>query len=222
EYLRTENVLDWEEIARISRYNSLGLQVFFPKLTEEERLQWLSFTLKRGWIDHDELQFCLSKLNQNLQAELLKNFPLQILETFLEWPALREFLDVAQILLPYLSLEQFRDLLRLILSEKIGLGSNDFNYIPLIRELWGKSPSGYKEFVKKDEIFCSLKLIIEHDPLQPFPPAVLMHNPESTSLEFRSSGTLFVFYKNAFKCEGLYSEVMDRYRRIDMTIFSEK
>ncbi|GFW02594.1 uncharacterized protein TNCV_2456091 [Trichonephila clavipes] len=118
-WIRGVSPLDWEGIARTSECNPFGLRSFFPRLSEAERFHWLLIAVRRRGIEYNELQFCLPKLNRYQQTELMKECPLQILEMFLEWPVQGELVDVVDLLWPYLSVNQFHDLLHLILTQKI-------------------------------------------------------------------------------------------------------
>lgn len=225
DWIRGVAALDWDGIARNSECNLFGLRGFFPKLSEEDRFQWLLLAVKRKGIEYDELQFCFSKLNQNQQTELLKECPLQILEMFLDWPVQGELLDVIELFWPYLSVQECRDFFHLILSQKILLGSKDFNYVPLIRELWEKSPSRYKEFIRMDKLYKTLKLVIQYDRFRPFPYSLLMHYNDDSSLTFCSADTMFLICKkkNCFHNYRFpFHHLFNKCRRISVVYFSEK
>ncbi|GFQ70513.1 uncharacterized protein TNCT_5981 [Trichonephila clavata] len=223
-WLRGVSPLDWEGIARTSECNPFGLRSFFPHLNEVERFNWLLVAVRRRGIEYNELQFCLQKLNENQQTELIKECPLQILEMFLEWPVQGELVDVVDLLWPYLSVHEFHDILNLILSQKIIPGSKDFNYIPIIRELWEKSPSRYKDFIRVAKLYNNLKLVIEYDRFRCFPHSLLIRSNDGSSLMFRSADTMFLickkkdFFRN-FRFPFHY--LLNKCRRISVIYFSE-
>ncbi|GFY77754.1 uncharacterized protein TNIN_135231 [Trichonephila inaurata madagascariensis] len=187
-----EETFDWGLLASLSIVNPLGLRSFYEGLSERKRRMWLQSVLKSRRMEYRELQFCFSKLNETNQIELYKACPFEILVMFLEWPLQTEIFGALEFLWPYLSGKNFRDFLHLIIFQKIMLGSKDFNYVPIIKKLWHQTPAHFKEFIVMDELYDSLKLIIENDRLQSSPYSTLIRNYDCNYFKFFSSGVLYV------------------------------
>ncbi|GFR09400.1 uncharacterized protein TNCT_538811 [Trichonephila clavata] len=114
-WARNSVEVDWEEIAQCSCF---GLQRYFPKLEQQKRLRHLLRYHHGIWINYHELQFCLSTLDQNEQNEIFEKLPFQVIEVFLDWSVQEKLLDVIELLWPYLSEQNFRDLFDVILFQK--------------------------------------------------------------------------------------------------------
>ncbi|GFQ91930.1 uncharacterized protein TNCT_696021 [Trichonephila clavata] len=184
--------LNWEEIARYSR---LGLQRYFPKLEQEKRLRLL-LRYRRGiWINYHELQFCLSTLDQNDQNEILKKFPFQVIEVFLDWPVQEKLLDVVELLWPYLSLENFRDFLDVILCQKHLLNWIGYDYITLVKKLYKRCPFEHWKFIEKDSFYSPLKFALYYDTSHSFPHALREQSNDDNFLALHSGTTAFVISK---------------------------
>ncbi|GFS90819.1 uncharacterized protein NPIL_615691 [Nephila pilipes] len=219
--IREKTDIDWRKIAAYSLCNPLGLKNFFPKLTQKERLEWLLLALERRWIEDDEFQFCLSKLDQNLHIELSKKVPFEILETFLFRPVHGELLDVVEFLQPYLSAKQFCDFLGLIFCHKILFGSTYFNYVLLITELWEKSPPQYKELVNMEEFYYIL-----NDLVQPYASQypLRMYIMNKRYLSFNVNRSLLILFKDEKRMNDFcktHTFDLIKFRRVDMICFSE-
>ncbi|GFR32908.1 uncharacterized protein TNCT_230981 [Trichonephila clavata] len=196
DWIRDGEELDWEEIVRSSRNNPLGLRTYISKLKKVERLHPLLLAVRRGCFDHHELQFCLSKLDQDQENKIFKECPLQILEVFLHWPVQGELLEVVELLRPYLSAEDFRDFFYLIISQKFMFDSVDFYYVSVIKKLWRKIPSLYREFIENDSLYNTLKLVLEYNGFHPFPHTLRVYSNEDSFIAFHLAGTMFVIFKD--------------------------
>ncbi|GIY73291.1 hypothetical protein CEXT_632652, partial [Caerostris extrusa] len=176
--------INWSKLARLylnplclsnsTNYHddSIWLRGFFDKLSPEEQLNCLSFTLQNTFEEHDNVHFSLSKININQHQEIFKNNPYQILRLYLNWPLQSSFIKVANQLWAYLPEEQFCSLLYFILFYRITCKWNDYDYIGLLRQFWQQSPDNFKEYAKEKTIFEAIKVVTKLH-LIPIPKDVL-------------------------------------------------
>ncbi|GFR04235.1 uncharacterized protein TNCT_5211 [Trichonephila clavata] len=184
--------LDWEEIARYSRF---GLQRYFPKLEQEKRLEYLMRYRRGIWINYHELQFCLSTLDHNEQTEILKKFPFQVIEVFLDWPVLEKLLDVVELLWPYLSERDFCDLFNVILCQKRLFNWIGYDYITLVKKLYKRCPFERCKFIEKDTMYNTLNFVLHYDTSHSFPHELHMQSNDDNFLAVHSGTTAFVISK---------------------------
>ncbi|GFY50775.1 uncharacterized protein TNIN_120871 [Trichonephila inaurata madagascariensis] len=181
--------IDWDEIARISRF---GLQRYFPKLEREKRLQHLMLYGRGIWNDYHELKSCLSNLDQNEKNEILKKCAFQVIEVFLDWPVHGKLLDVVEFLWPYLSEQNFRDFFNVILCQKHVFNWIGYDYITLVKKLYIRVPFERRKFIEKDPMYKTLIFALEYDRSH-FSPRV--HNNDDNFIAIHSGTTVFVISK---------------------------
>ncbi|GIX78362.1 uncharacterized protein CDAR_313491 [Caerostris darwini] len=114
----------------------IWLRGFFDKLPTKEQQQCLIFSVKNFFKDHDNVRFCLSKINISEQRESFKNDLYRILRIHLDWPLQDSFIKIANQMWDYLSKEQFCDILYFIIYGRIIHKWNDYDYISLLRQFW--------------------------------------------------------------------------------------
>ncbi|GFQ78003.1 uncharacterized protein TNCT_542871, partial [Trichonephila clavata] len=175
-WARNSVELDWEEIARCSCF---GLQRYFPKLEQEKRLRHLLRYHHGIWINYHELQFCLSTLDQNEQNEIFEKLPFQVIEVFLDWSVQEKLLDVIELLWPYLSEQNFRDLFDVILFQKHLFNWISNDCITLVKKLCKR---------------CSFEL--QFDTSHSLPLELREQSNDDNFLAFYSGTTEFVIFKN--------------------------
>ncbi|GFY66347.1 uncharacterized protein TNIN_493131 [Trichonephila inaurata madagascariensis] len=91
-------------------------------------------------LQYDYFLFLTSNMSDHERKGILKDSAFKILRMyFLDWLLQWKFLNAAEQLLPYFTERDFRDMLRLIIYERIMLGRKDFNYIDLLKEFCGLS-----------------------------------------------------------------------------------
>ncbi|GFR19699.1 uncharacterized protein TNCT_347662 [Trichonephila clavata] len=173
-WARNSVELDWEEIARCSCF---GLRRYFPKLEQEKRLSHLLRYHHGIWINYHELQFCLSILDQNEQNEIFEKLPFRVIEVFLDWPVQEKLLDVVELLWPYLSEQNFRDLFDAILFQKHLFNWISNDYITLVKKLCKR---------------CSFEL--QFDTSHSLPLELREQSNDDNFLAFYSGTTAFVIF----------------------------
>ncbi|GFQ79555.1 uncharacterized protein TNCT_587021 [Trichonephila clavata] len=213
--------LDWEEMARNSNGDGFGLRTYLPKLEQEKRLQYLMIRYPLGvWIDYNDLQFCLSILDPGQQKELFKKCPLQVLQVFLDWPAQEKLLDAVEFLWPYLSEKNCCDFFKVILFHKRMLDWIGYDYVTLVKKLWKKVPVEFRKFIEKDEIFNTLKFILEYEGYRLSSHELRVHFDGNIFIAFHSGSTVFVISENnSYKITDLlvnFCGVGFLYRRINV------
>ncbi|GFQ93392.1 uncharacterized protein TNCT_204731 [Trichonephila clavata] len=161
--------IDWDQIDEVP-FTMFGFQPCFPKVKQEKRLQYLKDHYRVIWSNYHELKLFLSVLDQNDRNEILKKFPLQILEMFLDWSLQTKLLDVVELLWPYLSEYDVRDFLFLILSRKRMLNWIGSDYVTFVAKLQERFSYGYEVFKEMyPPLFNTLKLVHENDGPRPSP-----------------------------------------------------
>ncbi|GFR23485.1 hypothetical protein TNCT_585771 [Trichonephila clavata] len=188
--------IDWDQIDEVP-FTMFGFQPCFPKVKQEKRLQYLKDYYRGMWNNYHELKLFLSVLDQNDRNEILKKFPFQILEMFLDWSLQTKLLDVVELLWPYLSEYNVRDFLFLILSRKRMLNWIGSDYVTLVAKLQERFSYGYEVFKEMyPQIFNTLKLVHENDGPRPSPHEVCLQSNDNILIAFHSGSTLFVLSKS--------------------------
>ncbi|GFQ77447.1 uncharacterized protein TNCT_473471 [Trichonephila clavata] len=190
--------LDWEEYARDYTCNDFGFRTFLPELRRKKRLEYVMRLKSRNWINYHELQFCLSTLDQNQQNKVIKKCSFEILKIFLDWPLREKLLDVLELLWPYLSERNFRNILDLILCQKRLFNWIGYDYDTLLKKLWERNPFEYNKVIEKDTMYNTLKLVLEYEGSLPFPHELRVHNNDDTFIAFYSGNTVFAISKCYF------------------------
>ncbi|GIY86352.1 hypothetical protein CDAR_513591 [Caerostris darwini] len=138
----------------------LGIRTIFSELDLEERQKFLMYFVSNRTLPLDDFRFFISTMDGKHLEELFRMYPYQVLQYFLQWPLHKYFLDVADRLWVYISEEDFQDILRYIIFQRINGGWDDQNYEGLLREFWHRSPDLHKEFVLRNEGFTRLKTFL--------------------------------------------------------------
>ncbi|GFS61561.1 uncharacterized protein TNCV_4312481 [Trichonephila clavipes] len=149
---RADNV--WREFIGEGDCSYIAHQSFFTSASPEQKVLCLKAVMSKESLQYNEFLFYLSQLRDGEKKEVLKTHAFKILEQyFLDWPLQCKFSEAAEQLLPYFSETNFRNMLRIILFEKIMLRRKDFNYVYLLKEFWSLSSSRLKESIKTDSIY---------------------------------------------------------------------
>ncbi|GFQ84746.1 uncharacterized protein TNCT_673681 [Trichonephila clavata] len=209
--------LDWEEMARNSNGDSFGLRTYLPKLEQEKRLQYLIRYPLGVWIDYNDLQFCLSILDPGQQKELFKKCPLQVLQVFLDWPTQEKLLDAVEFLWPYLSEKNCCDFFKVILFHKRMLDWIGYDYVSIVKKLWKKMPVEFHNLIEKEDIFNTLKFILEYDGCRLSSHELRVHFKDNIFIAFHSGSTVFAISEyNGYKLTRLIFNLCGIYRRINL------
>ncbi|GBM45067.1 hypothetical protein AVEN_152323-1 [Araneus ventricosus] len=136
-------------------YMKIRVSSFFHLLSRENRRN--CFPLFH-WNDahDDDLRLCLNQMNERERTELFRIKPSCVLRCYLRWPFHNVFMEMANQMWPYISIDCFEDTLKYILSFPPGL--EDINCLTIFKEFWDKSPNWYKEQMTDSEILTSVKI----------------------------------------------------------------
>ncbi|GFS79545.1 uncharacterized protein NPIL_211741 [Nephila pilipes] len=159
----------WFAFTEESHFNHFAQRNFFTESSPEKKLECLITVMSMECIQYEDFLFCLSQMSEYEKTIVFIGFHYKILMYFLDWPLQCEFMDAAKRLLPYFTVNDFRDILKVILYERVMLGRRDFNYIVLLKEFWSISPSPLKQFIEKDPLYKNLIYTINFSTNEIFP-----------------------------------------------------
>ncbi|GFT16009.1 uncharacterized protein NPIL_378521 [Nephila pilipes] len=162
---------DWTQFfhAPLSIYCREGATLqglLFQHLTPQERMLVFKEVMAESPVY--KKRFCLSQMTANEREEIFAKEPFQVLRTFLNWPLQLKFLDVVESIMMQLTKQHFYCLLHEIISEKIKIQWNDYDYVELLQKLWERSPGHFKQYVAQKEFFKFLMKALHHDYSVPF------------------------------------------------------
>ncbi|GFY47573.1 uncharacterized protein TNIN_461921 [Trichonephila inaurata madagascariensis] len=103
----------------------------------------------------------LTRMGVHRRSQMLQQYPYQVLRTLLFCPLQSSFKDAAATVKETLSDRSFLQLIHIIICQKILPGWRDFDYLDLLRTFWRESPIHCKEYVRGDDIFEILTVILE-------------------------------------------------------------
>ncbi|GFQ89389.1 uncharacterized protein TNCT_160751 [Trichonephila clavata] len=183
----------------------LNFRAFFSLLSPTEKVAWYKMYIGLKIMDYDDVRFCLSFLEKNEQENILRQYSSKVLQYYLVWPFQDEFLNVSKNIWPYMSIENYIDLLKFIIYQRIMIGWKDFNYVWLLKEFWRQTPNNFKELAKKDEIYQLILPVINCELLNRFPNEVILENYKGNILEFYHVGINYnlarkLFLVDAVRC----------------------
>ncbi|GFU87478.1 uncharacterized protein TNCV_2446121 [Trichonephila clavipes] len=161
-WLQDGEQINWRRLAWSSVLNPLGVRCFFLKLRPNSKKSWLAASLRLRTLQNDDLLFCLSHLDRKRRSKVFEKCASQVLESFLEWPFQSSFLKMSDYMWNFLKEEEFRNLLHLILYQKVLVRFGNFDYLQLLKEFWEQSPPEYKEYALKNSLSTPLSSIIRH------------------------------------------------------------
>ncbi|GFS28997.1 uncharacterized protein TNIN_398551 [Trichonephila inaurata madagascariensis] len=188
EYMTTKTDENSIRICNDAMGNPLNLRAFFSLLPPTEKVGWYISFLDLKVIDYEDLHACLSLLEKNDQECILRKYSSKILQYYLVWPLQNEFLNVMKNVWPYMSIENYIDVLHFIIYQRIGIGWKDFDYVWLLKEFWKQTPNNFKEFVKTHEIYQVVLPVINCEVYKRFPNEVILENYEWNILKFQHIG----------------------------------
>ncbi|GFT74431.1 uncharacterized protein NPIL_283161 [Nephila pilipes] len=165
------------------------------RTTAEQNLQSINSVMSKKYIQYEDFLFCLSQISDDEKEIIYKQHPLKILMYFLDWPLQCEFLETAERLLPYLSVNDFRDTLKVILYERVMLGRKDFNYIILLKEFWSMIPQPFKQLMRTDLMYKSLMYTINYPSTEIFPHEKLFELFDGDGLIFSFRGVKYILMR---------------------------
>ncbi|GFU42700.1 uncharacterized protein NPIL_646751 [Nephila pilipes] len=178
-----------------SSFQSLASQLDSPLRTRDENLEIINSVMSRIYIQYEEFLLCLSKISDDEKEIIFIQYPLKILMYFLDWPLQSEFLETAERLLPYLTVDDFRDTLKVILYERILLGRKDFHYIDLLKEFWSMIPQPFKQLIMTDLMYKSLMYTINYPSDEIFPHEKLFEHFSGNGLMYTYRGAKYILMR---------------------------
>ncbi|GFT78215.1 uncharacterized protein TNCV_4335811 [Trichonephila clavipes] len=168
--------------------NPLNFRAFFSLLTPILKAHWYEIFIHLKVMDCEDVRFCLSLLEKNDQESILREYSSQILQYYLVWPWQKEFLIVSKNIWPYMSIENYIDILHFIIYERIMIGWKDFDYVWLMKEFWRETPNNFKELAKNDDIYPVVLSVINFEQYKRFPNEVILENYRDDVLKFHHVG----------------------------------
>ncbi|GFY39512.1 uncharacterized protein TNIN_315371 [Trichonephila inaurata madagascariensis] len=186
----------WKEFIGDGDCSYVAQQNFFPRASPEQKVLCLNAVMSKASLQYNEFVFYLSQMGDDERKEVFKTHAFKILEQyFLDWPLQYKFSEVAEQLLPYFSESNFRNMLRIILFEKIMLRRKDFNYVHLLKEFWSLSSSHLKESIKTDSIYEPLMFAINFPVCENFPNEQLFKSYDGGCLTFGCCGIKYCLFR---------------------------
>ncbi|GFY39511.1 uncharacterized protein TNIN_315361 [Trichonephila inaurata madagascariensis] len=179
------------------KINYLKRKDMFATAGCKQKMLFLGDALLRECLQYEDFLFYLSHLKDYEREAIFKYYGFKILRMyFLEWPLQSKFLSAAEQLLPHLNEEDFCDLLKIIVYERIMLGWEDFNYIDLLKEFWSLSPLHLKEYIMAlGPFYVAIMFIINFPVGGNFPNEILFKSHQRDALVFQYSGVKYCLYK---------------------------
>ncbi|GFU71209.1 uncharacterized protein TNCV_2195851 [Trichonephila clavipes] len=168
--------------------NPQHLRIFFALLPPRDKARCYKTFIDLKIIDYEDLHACFLMLEKNVQEFILRRYSSKILQYNLVWPLQNEFLNVTKNIWPYMSIENYIDILHFIIYQRIMIGWKDFDYVWLLKEFWKQTPNNFKELVKKQNIYQVLLPVIRCDLYKRFPNEVILENYTDDVLHFHHIG----------------------------------
>ncbi|GFU15011.1 uncharacterized protein NPIL_94741 [Nephila pilipes] len=193
-WLEDGEEINWRRLAWSSVLNPLGLRCFFLKLRPNSKKTWLLTSMRMRILQYDDLFFCLSHLDRKRRRQVYEKCCSQLLESFLEWPFQSAFLDVANQMWSYLKEKEFRNLLHLIMYQRILVEFGNFNYVELLQEFWKQSPPEYKEYAMSNSVSTPLNTVIHCNYSKPFVKSELFFSSIQDYMYFEALGIRFMYF----------------------------
>ncbi|GFQ87689.1 uncharacterized protein TNCT_82291 [Trichonephila clavata] len=176
--------------------NPLNFRKLFSLLSPTHKAEWYKMLITLKLMDYNDVCFCLSFLEENELENVFRRCSSEILQYYLVWPFQKEFLKVAKILWPYMSIQDYIPLLHFIMYQKIMMGWKDFDYVWLVKEFWRQTPDNLKELAKRDMIYQLILPVINYKENKRFPNEMILQNYEGNILEFHHVGINCKLYRN--------------------------
>ncbi|KAF8771781.1 hypothetical protein HNY73_019156 [Argiope bruennichi] len=132
------------------RENSMiRLSSFFHLLSWNSRKNCLPL-FKWNDVHDDDLRLCMKQMDKSELKKLFRSKPSCVLRAYLRWPFHNVFIEMANEMWPYITLDCFEDTLKYIISYPPGL--EDCNCLKIFREFWDNCPNSYKEWIEDKDI----------------------------------------------------------------------
>ncbi|GFY54096.1 uncharacterized protein TNIN_465711 [Trichonephila inaurata madagascariensis] len=200
-YMTTKTDINRIGISRNSRGNPFNMEAYFSLLTPTEKKQWFKSFINCKAINYEDVHFCLSLLKKNEQENVLRQYSSKILQYYLVWPLQNEFLIVSKNIWPYMSIENYIDVLHFMIYQRIMIEWKDFDYVGLLKEFWRQTPNNFKELVKKDEIYQIVLPVINCELYKRFPNEVILENYKDDVLKFHHVGLNYCVLRRPVKMD---------------------
>ncbi|GFY52282.1 uncharacterized protein TNIN_189001 [Trichonephila inaurata madagascariensis] len=188
QYITTKKDASFNGMCLISWYNTYNLRAYLSFLKQNEKKDWFRCRIQKKRINYEDLCLYLSLLERNEQELVLRKFASNILQHYLVPPLQNEFLDVLKSLWPFISIENYIDILNFIIYERIMIGWKDFDYVGLLKEFWMQTPNNFKEILKNHEVYQNILPVISYELDNSFPNEVILENYKGDYLKFHHGG----------------------------------
>ncbi|GFQ91291.1 uncharacterized protein TNCT_307442 [Trichonephila clavata] len=196
---RLEEVAEHGQFSRICIHRQYWRQsagendiLFAPQNSWTEALH---LNLVSHSVQYPDLLFGLAQMGPCERKELFESSSFFILLLLLNWPLQGQFLNASELLLPYLSKDNYYILLRIILYERIMLSRKDFNYFNLLKGFWYQSTVEFKEFVKTKSIYEPLMFTMNYSNERNFPNEKLFESDFNNRLTFQYQGIKYCLFR---------------------------
>ncbi|GFQ65572.1 uncharacterized protein TNCT_245051 [Trichonephila clavata] len=210
EYGVTGSVENSIQISQDACGNPLNFRLFFSLLSPTQKVEWYKVFINLKAMDYADVRFCLSLLEKNEQENILREYSSKILQYYLVWPLQKEFLNVTENVWPYMSIENYINLAKFIIFERILIGWKDFNYVWLMQELWRQTPNTFKELAKTDKVYQFILPVINCEQNKGFPKEGFLEKYKGKDLEFHHVGINYNLSRDLFLVDPIADAIWRR------------
>ncbi|CAL1287192.1 unnamed protein product [Larinioides sclopetarius] len=109
---------------------------------------------------------CLQKLDKELQEEILKTQPLNVLRCLLTWPFESNFLAVADTVWNHLSPRNFCHILETFIFTLESYEWQNLKLAEILKSFWAESPESLKDYARRFHVFEPLKIVLNCNSLE--------------------------------------------------------
>ncbi|GFR14945.1 uncharacterized protein TNCT_227121 [Trichonephila clavata] len=172
--LQRNSTIDWDQLSLTERKGNFfndnyeGIRYYFTKLKGQiVRCQCITSAVNYPGTHHFDLYSCLSRMDKgeiNFTLDRLRSEKLFVIfKSFLHWPLQSMFLKFALNFKQYIDSDVLRNLIQIMLFEKIEIGWQDCQYNILLKSLCFVMPEEFVDHVKKDEkVYSVLKRVLKN------------------------------------------------------------
>ncbi|GBM28323.1 hypothetical protein AVEN_229508-1 [Araneus ventricosus] len=172
-YLRTGSWRKKSWKAMVNRYfkssifrrSNIRIRVssFFPYLSWERKKNYFPHFQCLNKTHQDDFRLCMQAMDERECMELCYAIPARSLYCCLEWPLQSLFMEMARQLWMHMNANQFHAVMDHIVLWYILKGSEDFDYVGLLKEFWSLIPASFKDEIKKMKSFFLIDVALNYD-----------------------------------------------------------